>query len=55
MMECVKCYISDDEKKLIKCPICFKYICEDCGIARSGRWFCSPQCADFFFFGDPDD
>ena len=53
-MECVKCKVTDDQRSLKKCPICFKYFCEECGVNRSGRWFCSKQCSDFFFFGEDE-
>jgi hypothetical protein len=54
-LNCSVCEISDDEKSLRKCAICFKYFCEDCGVDRSGRWFCTSSCADYFFYGDEDD
>jgi hypothetical protein len=54
-MECCSCKATDDEKRLHKCPICFKYVCEDCALNRGGRLFCSKYCADFFFFGEGDD
>jgi hypothetical protein len=53
-MECHKCNASEDEKTLKKCPVCFKYFCQDCATNRGGRLFCSKYCADFFFFGDGD-
>jgi hypothetical protein len=52
---CFKCEVSSEEKDLRKCPICFKLFCEDCGASRGGRWFCTKQCCDYFFFGDVDD
>jgi hypothetical protein len=63
-MECYKCNTSDEsgmdpqrefKKPIRKCPICYKHFCEDCGSNRGGRWFCSVQCGDYFFFGDVDD
>jgi hypothetical protein len=54
-MECVACNISDLERRLGKCPICFKLICESCAHKTMGRDFCSKRCADQFFFGDDDD
>ncbi len=50
-MNCSVCEISDEEKSLRKCAICFKYFCDDCGVDRSGRWFCTTNCADYFFTG----
>jgi len=54
-MECIRCQKSDLELTLHKCPICFKWICADCGENQYGRIFCSRKCADGFFFGDDDD
>ena len=62
-MKCFKCDISDEERDpakerardLRKCPICFKIFCEECGVNRGGRWFCTKNCCDYFFFGDVDD
>ncbi len=53
-MECRICQASDDEKTLQKCPICFRYFCEDCAVNRGGRLFCSKQCADFYFYGEEE-
>jgi len=54
-MECVVCKIDDREKRLGKCPICFKPVCENCAHRSMGRDFCSKRCADQFFFGDDDE
>jgi hypothetical protein len=59
-MECVVCKIGDQElrdqeRRLLKCPICFKNVCESCSHRNMGRDFCSKRCADQFFFGDDDD
>jgi len=54
-MECALCQKTDDDVHLIKCPICFKYVCDDCSVNRHGRIFCSKICADLFFFGDEED
>jgi hypothetical protein len=53
--ECHECHKSDEETKLEKCPICFKYFCEDHAYHRSGLRFCSSGCAEYFFFSDPDE
>jgi hypothetical protein len=53
-MECCICDVSEEERRLKKCPICYRYFCEDCSANRGGRLFCSKQCADFFFFGDEE-
>ena len=54
-MECVRCQIDDKERKLEKCPICFKLVCEECAHRAFGRVFCAKKCADAFFFGDDDE
>ena len=54
-MECVNCKIDDAERRLSKCPICFKWVCEECAVRSYGRQFCAKKCADAFFFGDDDE
>ena len=54
-IECLTCQKSDVEFTLYKCPICFKWVCDDCGRREYGRLFCSRRCADVFFFGDDDE
>jgi len=54
-MQCTECGKTLDEATLSKCPICFKYFCTEHAYVTSGRRFCSRGCADYFFFGDPDD
>jgi hypothetical protein len=54
-MECIGCKVSETEKRLNKCPICFKRVCDDCSQRSMGRDFCSKRCADQFFFGDDDE
>jgi hypothetical protein len=54
-MNCDKCQKSEVETTLQKCPICFKWACDDCGVRAYGRVFCSKRCADQFFFGDDDE
>jgi len=53
--ECHKCKKSGIKTHLRKCPICFKYFCEDHAYHRSGVSFCSKGCSEYFFFADPDD
>jgi len=53
-MNCVRCDKSELESRLHKCPICFRWICDDCGKRDYGRTFCSQRCADQFFFGDDE-
>ena len=52
---CVACQKTEEEKTLQKCPICFKWVCMDCGRREYGRTFCSSRCANLFFFGDEDE
>lgn len=54
-MNCVNCQKSDEEVTLVKCPICFKMVCHECGRKEYGRVFCSQRCAHLFFFGDDDE
>ena len=54
-MECVVCQATDQDRRLEKCPICFKLICENCALRLYGRTFCGRRCADQFFFGDDDE
>jgi len=54
-MECVACKVSDQDVRLHKCPICFKWVCENCAIRSYGRAFCMRKCADQFFWGDDED
>jgi hypothetical protein len=53
--ECNVCHKSESDTRLHKCPICHKYFCEDHAHHRSGLWFCSSGCAEYFFFSDPDE
>jgi hypothetical protein len=53
--ECYMCKKTDDQVRLHKCPICFKHYCEEHAVRRSGMWFCSEGCAEYFFHGEPDD
>jgi hypothetical protein len=54
-LACDMCGTSEEERRTHKCPICFKKFCEDCGVAMSGRTFCSRFCGEYFFFGGEDD
>ena len=45
-MNCFHCDKSEVEGRIHKCPICFRWICEDCGKRDYGRTFCSQRCAD---------
>ncbi len=52
---CFACSASELDKLLQKCPICFKWTCENCSTHAFGRHFCSKKCSDNFFFGDDED
>ena len=54
-MICVSCQKDEQDVTLLKCPICFKMVCHDCGRREYGRVFCGQRCAHIFFFGDDDD
>jgi hypothetical protein len=55
MQSCVRCGKEDAEVfRLVKCPVCFKMVCEECAVRLYGRYFCSHACATNFFF-DVDD
>ena len=54
-IQCFECEKRIDDTSLTKCPTCFKYFCGEHSFVMSGRPFCSRGCADYFFFGDPDD
>jgi endogenous inhibitor of DNA gyrase (YacG/DUF329 family) len=54
-MNCCSCQKDEQEVTLAKCPICFKFVCQDCGRREYGRVFCSQRCAHLFFFGDSED
>jgi hypothetical protein len=51
---CAVCEKDLDQARLIKCPMCFKYVCEEHLHRMAGREFCSVGCAQYFFFGDED-
>ena len=52
---CQGCGVSRDLRILRKCPICHNVVCRTCGYTRQGKQFCSRSCADYFFFGDPEE
>ena len=54
-MNCLGCQKDEQETSLQKCPICFKWVCDNCANRAFGRSFCSKRCADLFFFGDEDE
>ncbi len=52
---CVGCQKTDEEKSLQKCPICFRFVCMDCGRREYGRTVCSVRCSHLFFFRDDEE
>ena len=52
--KCGHCGISEEERELKKCLMCFRVHCVECEYNRNGRPFCSKQCSLLFFFGDED-
>lgn len=53
--ECRECGRNDDQILIHKCPVCHKRVCEEHGHSRSGVWFCTKGCSEYFFFSEPDD
>ena len=53
--ECCQCHTSEEERRLKKCVMCFRYYCEECEADRGGRSFCSKACSDYFFFGEEEE
>ncbi len=51
---CCRCGVTDEERPLKKCVICYRYYCQECEYDRGGRTFCSKACSEFFFFGDEE-
>jgi hypothetical protein len=41
--------------RLIKCPMCYKYVCENCATRIYGRLFCSNRCGTNFFLHYDDE
>ena len=52
---CVVCQASDQDRRLNKCPICFKWVCDECAVRSFGRMFDAKMCVEQFFFGDDDE
>lgn len=51
---CVTCRKNEDEITLKKCPVCFRYYCDDDAFLMAGREFCSKNCARYNFFPDEE-
>ena len=54
-MNCPSCQKDEQDTLLNKCPICFKWVCDNCAVRSFGRAFCQRKCADAFFWGDEDE
>jgi hypothetical protein len=52
--KCYECERTREEVRLSKCPICFKFYCDEHSFDMSGRTFCSNGCAEYFFFSEED-
>ena len=52
---CLVCHKTEEEVRLSKCPICFKFYCNDHRFLMSGREFCGKFCAEYFFFSSEED
>ncbi len=53
--ECVTCKKLESQAVLHKCPICFRYYCDEHFYQMGGRRFCTQQCAEYFFFDDSEE
>lgn len=54
-VRCSRCNALEREVRLERCPVCQKPFCRKCGKRRHGKLLCSMACAEYFFFGNPDD
>jgi hypothetical protein len=52
---CKTCGRTREKTRLEKCIICLEPYCRACAFRRHGKPFCGRECADVFFFGDPDE
>ncbi len=52
---CKTCGRAPDETRLSVCPICNARTCRDHAYRRSGKPFCSKECAEWFFYGETGD
>ncbi len=53
MATCSICKEASDVVRLLKCPMCFKAVCERCAVRRYAHTFCSSACVRLFFH-DPE-
>jgi hypothetical protein len=52
---CSKCAKGVEKTTIQRCPSCYRFVCDDCRHHHSGRYFCSSQCAQFYFFEDEEE
>ena len=52
---CAKCNAAMDPSTVIRCPICFKRVCDRCARNKGGKEFCSQYCAEYFFHYEDED
>ena len=53
--QCATCQKTAEEARLHPCPNCSKRVCGEHSYRRSGKHFCGRQCAEFFFYAEPDE
>ena len=51
---CDKCGEEQPIWELTKCHMCGKTACHRCASFAYGRYFCSNQCAQYFFYGEDE-
>lgn len=50
VLKCVKCEVDEYSIwRLVKCPMCYKHVCENCAVRHYGKLFCSNACSTNFF------
>ncbi len=55
LIRCCVCARTPEDVRLAICPTCAKRVCAEHAFRRSGKFFCTKQCAEWFFYGDPED
>ena len=52
---CHVCRRGSNETLLAVCPNCQQRCCSEHSVRRSGKAFCSKECAEWFFYGGDED
>jgi hypothetical protein len=48
--ECAVCAKRDEEVyRLVKCPSCYRVVCDACAVRYNGRYFCTISCGKNYF------